>query len=53
MLPNVKKAVEHPEMFQRLTAQLVVNNPNIVGAGVAFRPRYYADRGTSCRLSVC
>jgi len=33
-------------MFQRLTAQLVVNNPNIVGAGVAFRPRYYADRGT-------
>ena len=46
ILPNVKKAVEHPEMFQRLTAQLVVNNPNIVGAGVAFRPRYYADRGT-------
>lgn len=45
ILPTVQKAVAHPDMFRRLTAQIVANNPNIVGAGVAFKPDYYPDRG--------
>ncbi len=44
ILPSVQKAVANPDTFQRLTAQIVANNPNIVGAGVAFRPNYYSDR---------
>ena len=47
ILPSVQKAVEDPDTFRRITAQIVANNPNIVGAGVAFKPGYYPDRGNS------
>lgn len=50
ILPDVQKAVENPDLFRGLTAQIVANNTNIVGAGVAFKPDYYPDRGNEERL---
>ena len=43
----VEKNLSNPDGFYAITNQLVRINPNIVGAGVAFRPGYYAKKGKS------
>lgn len=43
----VEKNLSNPDGLYTITNQLVRINPNIVGAGVAFRPGYYAKKGKS------
>lgn len=47
LLPAVQSAVQNPEDFRTLMARLVNTNPNIVGAGVAFKPNYYGDKSNA------
>lgn len=42
---KVERNLSDPECFYRIANQLVRINPNIVGAGVAFRPGYFAKMG--------
>ena len=44
ILPTVQNTVKSPDDFRLLMARIVNNNPNIVGAGVAFKPHYYTDK---------
>ena len=44
IMPNVTKAVSKPEIFATLTARIVKNNPNIVGAGIAFPEGFYKNK---------
>lgn len=41
----VEKNLSNPDGFYTITTQLVRLNPNIVGAGIAFRPAYFAKKG--------
>ena len=45
VLSDVTNSLTNPEKFMRITAQLVANNKNIVGAGIAFKPNYFPGRG--------
>ena len=45
ILPNAQRAVSKPDKYALLTARLVANNPNIVGAGVAFPANFYKSKG--------
>jgi len=45
IMPNVLKVIDNPEIFTTLTAHMLKNNPDMVGAGVAFIPNYYKDKG--------
>lgn len=45
IMPNVVRVLDNTEIFSTLTAHILKNNPNIVGAGVAFIRDYYKDKG--------
>lgn len=45
ILPVVTSSVKDPDKLTRLNARLIVDNPNIMGAGIAFKPNYYKDKG--------
>ena len=44
-MPKVVQRLDFPDRFYTLVTQMVNKNPDIVGAGVAFLPDYYADKG--------
>ena len=45
VLGEVEASINEPKNYYRIANRLVINNPNIVGAGVAFRPDYYKQQG--------
>ena len=45
ILPNVERAVSNPDQLSVLSAGIVRNNSNVVGAGVAFPPDFYKSIG--------
>ena len=45
LMPNVLKVINNPEIYTTLTAHILKINPNIVGAGVAFIPDFYKEKG--------
>ena len=45
VLSEVEASIDEPKNFYKIANRLVINNPNIVGAGVAFRPDYYKHQG--------
>lgn len=45
ILPNVEATVKTPNEFRHIVSQFVANNPNVVGAGVAFQPNFYGKEG--------
>ena len=42
---EVEASIADPNSYYRIANKLVVNNPHIVGAGVAFSPDYYKQQG--------
>ena len=42
---TMRNAIETPDNYYSLSARMVIDNPHIVGAGIAFRPGYYARLG--------
>jgi uncharacterized protein YpmB len=42
---EAERAIGDPNRYYVIATQIVKNNPHIVGAGIAFRPYYYKDRG--------
>ena len=42
---EVESSIDDPNKCYRIVNGLVLNNPHIVGAGVAFRPDYYKKQG--------
>ena len=42
---EVEASIADPNSYYRIANKLVVNNPHIVGAGVAFTPDYYKQQG--------
>lgn len=42
---EVEASIETPNNYYRIANRLVINNPHIVGAGVAFSPDYYKQQG--------
>ena len=42
---EVEASIDDPNSYYRIANKLVVNNPHIVGAGVAFTPDYYKQQG--------
>lgn len=42
---EVEASIADPNSYYRIANKLVVNNPHIVGAGVAFIPDYYKQQG--------
>ena len=42
---EVMAAIPDPNLYYGISTRLVVNNPHVVGAGIAFRPSYYARLG--------
>jgi hypothetical protein len=45
VLNAVKQNLGEPDRYYALSTQMVRNNPHIVGAGVAFKPNYYLQKG--------
>lgn len=45
VLPIVTSSVKDPDKLMWLNARLIADNPNIMGAGIAFKPNYYKDKG--------
>ena len=41
----VENCISDPYRYYVIATQMVRRNPHIVGAGIAFRPHYYKDRG--------
>lgn len=41
----VEKSIDDPDHYYVIATQMVKNNPHIVGAGIAFRPHYYPNKG--------
>lgn len=42
---NVERNLHNPDAMYNLTAQLLKNNPHIVGSAIAFEPNYFATKG--------
>lgn len=42
---NVELRLDNPDEMYDLTAQLLKNNPHIVGSAIAFEPYYFAEKG--------
>ena len=42
---QVEASIDTPANYYRIANRLVINNPHIVGAGVAFSPDYYKQQG--------
>lgn len=45
ILPDVQSCLNEHDKFMKITTHLVANNPNIVGAGIAFKPNYFKNLG--------
>lgn len=41
----VEKDLQHPDSMYSIARRLLVNNPNIVGVGIVFKPNYYKSQG--------
>lgn len=42
---NVEEYLDNPDSMYHLTAQVLKNNPYIVGSAIAFEPYYFPERG--------
>ena len=38
----VEKDIQHPDSMYSIARRLLINNPNIVGVGIVFKPNYYS-----------
>ena len=44
--PNVSQRLDKPEELYQVVEQILLLNPNIVGAAIAFEPDYFPKKGT-------
>lgn len=45
IMDDMEANIDSPDDYDSIAKGLVINNPHIVGAGVAFRPDYYKEQG--------
>ena len=45
LMENVQQSLNDPDRYYIISSQLVRKNPHIIGAGVAFAPDYYKNKG--------